>query len=165
MPEWKWVHTPGHTFGHISLYRERDGVLLAGDALSSTDISSAISVMSQKKKLCGPPAFLTPDWGASARSVKALAALQPQVIATGHGPSLYGPQTRKSLNKLARQFWDLGMPSSGRYLREPALANEEGITYIPPARYNYKMIATIGLTLVAAAAAVVYLAKRQSKSY
>ncbi|HVG41932.1 MAG TPA: MBL fold metallo-hydrolase, partial [Chitinophagaceae bacterium] len=30
--DWKWIHTPGHTPGHISLFREKDGVLVAGDA-------------------------------------------------------------------------------------------------------------------------------------
>lgn len=29
MPGWKWIHTPGHTPGHISLFREKDRVLIA----------------------------------------------------------------------------------------------------------------------------------------
>ncbi|WP_217582322.1 MBL fold metallo-hydrolase, partial [Lysinibacillus sp. GbtcB16] len=32
LPEWQWVHTPGHTPGHISLFREKDRSLIAGDA-------------------------------------------------------------------------------------------------------------------------------------
>ena len=32
-PEWQWLWTPGHTAGHISLFRKRDGVLIAGDAV------------------------------------------------------------------------------------------------------------------------------------
>ncbi|PEE06030.1 MBL fold metallo-hydrolase, partial [Bacillus pseudomycoides] len=32
MPEWRWVHTPGHTPGHISLFRKTDHFLIAGDA-------------------------------------------------------------------------------------------------------------------------------------
>src|SRR5215212_9213319 len=31
LPGWRWLHTPGHTPGHVSLYREADGVLLAAD--------------------------------------------------------------------------------------------------------------------------------------
>lgn len=30
---WRWVWTPGHTAGHISLLRDEDGVLIAGDAV------------------------------------------------------------------------------------------------------------------------------------
>ncbi|PEE03322.1 MBL fold metallo-hydrolase, partial [Bacillus pseudomycoides] len=32
MSEWRWVHTPGHTPGHISLFRKTDHFLIAGDA-------------------------------------------------------------------------------------------------------------------------------------
>jgi glyoxylase-like metal-dependent hydrolase (beta-lactamase superfamily II) len=32
-PEWRWVWTPGHTAGHLSLFRPADGVLVAGDAV------------------------------------------------------------------------------------------------------------------------------------
>src|SRR5438093_11184926 len=111
MPEWMWIYTPGHTPGHISLFRERDGVLIAGDACITTDIHSVISVLMQKKEVCGPPKFITTDWGAAARSVKELAALEPNVVATGHGPTFYGDEARKALHRLARRFWQLGMPS------------------------------------------------------
>ena len=32
MPGWKLIHTPGHTPGHVSFFRESDGTLLVGDA-------------------------------------------------------------------------------------------------------------------------------------
>src|SRR5690625_1838978 len=32
MPDWRWIHTPGHAPGHVSLFRDSDRVLLAGDA-------------------------------------------------------------------------------------------------------------------------------------
>ena len=32
LPGWRWIHTPGHAPGHISLYQEEDRVLLPGDA-------------------------------------------------------------------------------------------------------------------------------------
>lgn len=30
MPGWRWLHTPGHAPGHVSLYRQDDGLLIAG---------------------------------------------------------------------------------------------------------------------------------------
>src|SRR5690606_11638653 len=30
--DWQWVHTPGHSPGHVSFFRESDRTLLAGDA-------------------------------------------------------------------------------------------------------------------------------------
>jgi len=48
--EWKYLHTQGHSPGHVSLFRETDGVLIAGDAFVTTKQESAISVMMQTKK-------------------------------------------------------------------------------------------------------------------
>ena len=31
MPGWRWIHTPGHSPGHVSLWREADRALIAGD--------------------------------------------------------------------------------------------------------------------------------------
>jgi glyoxylase-like metal-dependent hydrolase (beta-lactamase superfamily II) len=33
MPGWKWLHTPGHSPGHISSWLESDRPLIAGDAI------------------------------------------------------------------------------------------------------------------------------------
>jgi glyoxylase-like metal-dependent hydrolase (beta-lactamase superfamily II) len=162
LSEWKWIHTPGHAPGHVSLYREHDGVLIAGDAFVTTNQQSAISVMTQKKELNGPPMYFTIDWGAAARSVKALAALQPQVVATGHGQTMYGAEVRKALNKLTREFWDLAMPEEGRYLHEPALTNEDGVTYIPPAVTNYSLMAAAGLSAFVIALTVYFLQSKRS---
>ncbi|GAA4322583.1 MBL fold metallo-hydrolase [Flaviaesturariibacter amylovorans] len=161
LPEWRWLHTPGHAPGHISIYRERDGVLVAGDALTTTNQNSAISVMTQKKTLLGPPAYFTIDWGAAARSVRLLAQLQPQVIATGHGQSMYGAEARKALNKLTREFWDIAMPEEGRYVHEPALTNEDGVTYIPPEKKNYTFVATIAVAAVAIGLGIYLMRQRR----
>jgi glyoxylase-like metal-dependent hydrolase (beta-lactamase superfamily II) len=36
MPGWRWLHTPGHTEGHVSLWREADRTIIAGDAFITT---------------------------------------------------------------------------------------------------------------------------------
>ncbi len=36
LPGWRWLHTPGHSAGHVSFWREQDRVLLAGDAFITT---------------------------------------------------------------------------------------------------------------------------------
>lgn len=161
LPEWKWVHTPGHTPGHISLFREADGVLVAGDAVVTTKQESVFSVMKQSKIISGPPKYFTPDWGASARSVKELAALEPNVVATGHGHSFYGDEARKGLHKLAKHFWQMGMPENGRYVKEPALFNEDGVTYVPPFRPNYTLLSIIGATALLAIGFLVYSKQRK----
>ncbi len=162
LPDWRWIHTPGHTPGHISLFREKDGVLVAGDAVVTTKQESIFSVMTQKEVVSGPPKPMTPDWGAAARSVKVLAALEPNVIATGHGHAMYGDGARKALHKLAKQFWLLGMPDKGRYVSEPALFNDEGPTYVPPKLPNYTLIKIVAATALIAIGYTLYR-KRQRK--
>lgn len=160
--DWQWLHTPGHAPGHISLFRKRDGVLIAGDAIVTTNQHSALSVMTQKIEVCGPPMYFTPDWGSAASSVKKLDALQPEVFATGHGRSIYGAEARKSLHKLVREFWQMAMPDSGRYVKEPALFNEDGVAYIPPGRMNYSFVAAIGVTALAVVLGMVLYRKRKT---
>jgi glyoxylase-like metal-dependent hydrolase (beta-lactamase superfamily II) len=160
LPDWKWIHTPGHTPGHISLFREKDGVLIAGDAIVTTMQESILAVALQKKYVSGPPKYFTPDWGAATRSAKALAALEPNVIATGHGPSIYGDEARKELHKLVREFWKWGIPAAGRYVKEPVSFNEDGVpVHIPKSTGTmWKKVA-----VAAALLAVAYLVQRQRK--
>ena len=44
MRDWKWIATPGHTDGHISLWRESDRTLISGDAVITTRQESAYAV-------------------------------------------------------------------------------------------------------------------------
>ena len=136
LEDWRWISTPGHTAGHISLFRDKDGVLIAGDAIVTTMSESVLALASQRKNISGPPKYFTPDWGSATQSVKNLAALHPNVIATGHGPSMYGLIARKELNKLVREFWRLGLPASGRYIKEPAEFDENGIPVHVPKSDN-----------------------------
>lgn len=149
LPEWKYIHTPGHAPGHISLYRQRDGVLIAGDAFVTTKQESAVSVMLQHKEVCGPPKYFTYNWDSAARSVRALATLDPETVATGHGKPMRGAEMRRSLHSLADHFEEVAVPSSGRYVGDAALVNEEGVQYVPPAN-NYGMLLKLaGLTAAA----------------
>lgn len=153
LPDWKYIHTPGHSPGHISLFRRRDRVLLAGDAFVTTRQESVWSVMMQTRKLTGPPRYFTYDWDAAAKSVAKLADLEPEVVATGHGHPMRGEEMRKMLHNLADNFYDVAVPSRGRYTREPARTNEDGVTYIPkpvnkitPAVAIAAGVAVLGLT-------------------
>jgi glyoxylase-like metal-dependent hydrolase (beta-lactamase superfamily II) len=63
MAGWRWLHTPGHTPGHVSLWRESDRTLIAGDAFLTTDQESAYAVALQRPEMHGPPMYYTQDWG------------------------------------------------------------------------------------------------------
>ncbi len=160
LEDWKWIHTPGHTPGHISLFREKDGVLLSGDAFVTTAQESLLAVVTQKKHVNGPPKYFTPDWGAAARSVRELAALEPNVIASGHGHAMYGDTARKQLHKLSKEFWRLGMPAAGRYVKEAAEFDENGIPVSIP-KHSGTMLKKVAFA--AALFALGYLIHKQQK--
>ncbi len=116
MPDWRWLHTPGHTEGHVSLFRESDGVLIAGDAFVTTRQEALSAVIRQRPEVHGPPAYFTPDWELARRSVEALARLQPRVAATGHGPVMRGAALDEGLKRLVADFDRIAIPDHGRYV-------------------------------------------------
>jgi hypothetical protein len=52
MPGWKLIHTPGHTPGHVSFFRESDGTLLVGDAFCTTKPESFFTAPSRSRQNC-----------------------------------------------------------------------------------------------------------------
>jgi glyoxylase-like metal-dependent hydrolase (beta-lactamase superfamily II) len=114
MPGWKWIHTPGHTPGHVSLWRESDRTIIAGDAFITTKQESAFAVMLQTPELHGPPMYYTSDWDNARESVRRLATLEPDLVITGHGLPLQGAEMRRSLHELADRFDEVALPPKQR---------------------------------------------------
>lgn len=137
LPGWRVIHTPGHAPGHISLFRESDRTLLAGDAFVTTNQNSAVAVAQQKEEFHGPPAYFTCDWEAARQSVRTLADLNPLAVGTGHGVSVQGYELQIKLTHLADNFDAQSIPSEGRYVRQPAVTDETGVVDMPsPTSYN-----------------------------
>ncbi|MFC7439733.1 MBL fold metallo-hydrolase [Laceyella putida] len=115
-PEWRVIHTPGHTPGHISLFRKRDRSLIVGDAFVTVKQESLYKVMLQIKEISGPPKYFTTDWQAAKESVKRLAALAPAVAITGHGIPMDGAELTQALDQLVTEFDRIALPEQGRYV-------------------------------------------------
>lgn len=111
MPGWKWVHTPGHTPGHVSIYRENDGALIAGDAFVTVKQESLYKVVFQKKEISGPPKYFTVDWESARESVKTLSDLNPAIAVTGHGEAVEGKELEDSLSDLIEHFDERALPA------------------------------------------------------
>ncbi|ULQ57811.1 MBL fold metallo-hydrolase [Flavihumibacter rivuli] len=79
LPGFKVLATPGHMPGHVSLYHEASGTIIAADAVVLEDGMPEIA----------NPAF-TLDLPEAVRSVRQLAALPSQKIICYHGGSLEG---------------------------------------------------------------------------
>jgi glyoxylase-like metal-dependent hydrolase (beta-lactamase superfamily II) len=127
-PEWIAVHTPGHTAGHVAFLRERDRVLIAGDAVTTTRQESALKVLTQRRELHGPPAYFTVDWDAARWSVQRIASLQVEALLASHGQPMYGAAMRTDLRHLAQHFDERALPRRGRYVET---LDEGGRSLVP----------------------------------
>ncbi|WP_027481647.1 MBL fold metallo-hydrolase [Deinococcus pimensis] len=133
LPGWRWIHTPGHSPGHVSLWRASDGTLVAGDAFVTTPQESMLGALTQfPQEVRRPPAYYTPDWTAARASVERLAALEPVVAATGHGTPMWNELLRAELRVLARRFDELARPRHGRYAFRAPVVDEGGVRDLPP---------------------------------
>jgi hydroxyacylglutathione hydrolase len=74
------LDVPGHSPGHIALWREDDRTLIAGD------------VFFNLPRLGPPPDFLTVDPERNRASMRRLAELRPALTLFGHGPPLRDPE-------------------------------------------------------------------------
>jgi len=73
------LDAPGHSPGHIALWRESDRTLVCGD------------VFFNLPRLGPPPDFLTVDPQRNRESMRRLAQLRPALVLFGHGPPLRDP--------------------------------------------------------------------------
>jgi glyoxylase-like metal-dependent hydrolase (beta-lactamase superfamily II) len=160
MPNWKFLHTPGHTAGHISLWRESDRMLIAGDALSTMNLDSWVSQITEKQEFCNPAAPFTTDWQAARRSVELLADLEPKAVGAGHGKPITDVDTAQQLKDFARNFQP---PRKGRYVNAPALADESGVVSVPPPVTDPLKIAFGATAAVAAGVVITKLARRNKR--
>ncbi|MGE5704039.1 MAG: MBL fold metallo-hydrolase [Clostridia bacterium] len=116
MPGWRWLHTPGHSPGHVSFFREKDRALIAGDAFITVKQDSLFKVITQAQEMNGPPRYFTTDWQAARESVRKLAALHPSVAVTGHGLPMSGERLSSDLHRLANDFDQMAVPDYGHYV-------------------------------------------------
>jgi len=149
--DWMWYHTPGHSPGHVSLFRPADGTLIAGDAVTTMNCDSLVSVARRFPQVCPPPAPFTCDWTQARESVALLAELRPLTIAAGHGRPMSGGQAVMQLAELATDF---PIPARGRYVARPAQANENGIVSLPPKPPDPLAGVAVGLGILAAGGAM-----------
>jgi glyoxylase-like metal-dependent hydrolase (beta-lactamase superfamily II) len=81
------IETPGHSRGHLSFFREKDGVLIVGDVMTHMNLLTTVTGLHE------PPNLFTADQETNRKSILKLASLQPKIMCFGHGPVL--TDTRK----------------------------------------------------------------------
>ncbi|MBR9919732.1 MAG: MBL fold metallo-hydrolase [Bacteroidetes bacterium] len=76
------IETPGHSQGHLSFFRENDGLLIVGDVATNMNLLTTFAGLHE------PPAIFTLDKETNRNSLRKLAALKPKILCFGHGPVL-----------------------------------------------------------------------------
>lgn len=104
---WIGVPTPGHTAGHLSLFRPADGILIAGDAVLPR-VTPTIGVNRQRADPVG-------DYLAALDRV---AELNPSRILPGHGEPIEDPprriaQLRDATTQETERVWELLSAAGG----------------------------------------------------
>lgn len=89
------LETPGHSPGHIALWRQQDCVLIAGDVLVNMNLLTTV------KGLHEPPPMFTRNIAQNQASIIKLAQLQPKIVYLGHGTLL---TETEELTALANQL-------------------------------------------------------------
>jgi glyoxylase-like metal-dependent hydrolase (beta-lactamase superfamily II) len=80
------LDTPGHSAGHVSFWREADGVLVLGDVLNNQH-----PLLGFPRGLREPLSIFTPDPARNRESIRRLGELEPSLVLFGHGPPLRDP--------------------------------------------------------------------------
>jgi hydroxyacylglutathione hydrolase len=86
------IDTPGHSRGHVSLWRESDRVLICGDVFFNMHILTTVPGLHE------PPGPFTLDPPLNRESERKVSRLEPRVAAFGHGPVIED----ETAGKLAR---------------------------------------------------------------
>lgn len=107
---WSWIHTPGHTPGHVSFLRAADRVVLTGDALVSLRVNHPAGILLGRNGLSAPPRYTTWNRRVATGSIRTLASLEPAVVGGGHGRPLTGPGTTAAVRAFAART--AGAPSA-----------------------------------------------------
>ncbi len=142
---WRWLHTPGHAPGHVSLFRDADRTLIAGDAVATMDLDSWAAQVTHAREVSRSPVPFVPDWQAADASVRQLADLRPATLAAGHGRTI----ADRAADRLAAFAERSHRPERGRYVPRPAqFDRQSGVVAVPP-----PVADTVPLRVAAAVAA------------
>lgn len=104
LPGWSWIPTPGHTPGHVSFFRAEDRIVITGDALVTLRVNAISGLLLQQPGLSGPPWYTTWSWAAAKESVVRICALEPAVVAGGHGIPMTGTGTADAVRRFTHRF-------------------------------------------------------------
>ena len=94
------IEAPGHTPGHVAFLDTRDRTLIAGDVFTTLGGTAVSSHFTFPFPLA---AMATWDKERNLESARALRALEPQLLAVGHGAALRDPERNPEWGYVERE--------------------------------------------------------------
>jgi glyoxylase-like metal-dependent hydrolase (beta-lactamase superfamily II) len=110
LPDWEYLHVPGHSPGHLVFFRRRDRVLVAGDVVLTAPLWGLLPAL---QKLSLPPWISSWDWKLTKEQVATISRLEPSVLATGHGAPLVGDKVAGDLAAFGVKCWQVNKTGGG----------------------------------------------------
>ncbi|GAL86713.1 beta-lactamase [Sporocytophaga myxococcoides] len=151
---WRYIHTPGISPGHVSFFRPKDKVLIAGDLISSRTKSSSISsiFVSEDQEIQGPPVHYNINHSIVCSSLKKIRSLNPKIAGVGQGRPISEEQLVSGLDILINVF-------EKEKLKEEELLTTNGVPDTATKNgHNFRKIGTIAsvFSLLAVSAGLGY---------
>jgi hydroxyacylglutathione hydrolase len=97
------LHFPGHAPGLIGLWRESDRVAIVSDVIYLLDSTKMGRSLPRGEASVPHPAWNW-DHAKAKDSIRKLAALEPELVCTGHDPPLRGENLRPALERAAEKY-------------------------------------------------------------
>lgn len=97
------LHLPGHAPGLIGLWRERDRLAIVSDVIYLLDSTKMGRPLPAGEASVPHPAWNW-DHAKAKESIRKLAALEPELVCTGHDKPLRGPNLRPALERAAEKY-------------------------------------------------------------
>ncbi|MEL7433856.1 MAG: MBL fold metallo-hydrolase, partial [Chloroflexota bacterium] len=88
------IDAPGHSPGQVAYWREKDGILIAGD------VANNVSFTTLQEGLIEPPSAFTVNAEQNRASLRKLADLRPSLVCFGHGKPVAGKDFRAFVDSL-----------------------------------------------------------------
>jgi glyoxylase-like metal-dependent hydrolase (beta-lactamase superfamily II) len=101
--EWRVVHAPGHTPGHVVFFRERDRAAVVGDVVRNFTFRGGLG------RLAETPHVFSVDPARNRESMRLLLGLRPRILCCGHGPP---HRDSGELERLVRRVDGAGLTGS-----------------------------------------------------
>jgi glyoxylase-like metal-dependent hydrolase (beta-lactamase superfamily II) len=99
----KVLHFPGHAPGLIGLWRERDRLAIVSDVIYLLDSTKMGRPLPKGEASVPHPAWNW-DHAKAKESIRKLAALEPELVCTGHNEPLRGENLRPALERAAEKY-------------------------------------------------------------